>query len=218
MTILWQTKDCLAPWQYVGVRPNGDVSLCCFRNPIANLNDSDLPTILNSAAARSLRASLLSGALDSECKSCYSLPPTTPDALRAKVEDLVAKTAPPPSFDATTYVASNSDVNFEGLDPAQHFMQRGRLEGRPLSDQPEPVETLEYAFDTKRYLASRPDVAAAKVDPVQHFVDFGQFEEPLSGGLRRAKAPTPPLQEEPARLRHAPRRLLEAARRRLKKR
>jgi hypothetical protein len=126
------TRDCTDPWVYVEFRVDGGVSLCCVREPIGNIVQKDLAHILRSEHARSLRASLLSGKPDSICCGCGLRGVTSPADLQRKVRDLLALVAVPSGFDTVAYLAANPDVEASGLDPTQHFMDWGRLEGRAL--------------------------------------------------------------------------------------
>jgi glycosyltransferase involved in cell wall biosynthesis len=58
------------------------------------------------------------------------------------------------------------DVAGSGATPFQHFVERGREEGR----------TPHLLFDSKWYLEKNPDVAAAALEPFRHFVEFGISE------------------------------------------
>lgn len=69
-------------------------------------------------------------------------------------------------FDVEHYLQHNSDVRNAGLDPIEHYLRFGGLEGRnPSAD-----------FDGKWYLANNPDLLSAKVNPLLHFVKFGKEE------------------------------------------
>ena len=103
-------------------------------------------------------------------------------------------------FDASWYLEQYPDVLKSGLDPYEHYLLRGKSEGRhPAFD---PVWYLkEYqdvaacgmdprlhysmsgkgegrhpAFNRDWYLSQYPDVAEAGTDPVEHYFQFGKAE------------------------------------------
>lgn len=126
------TRDCLDPWVYVEFRVEGGVSLCCAREPIGNLAQQTLASILHSEEAIALRRNLLSGTPDTKCRQCGLRGVIDPSALQAKVKALRDSIVIPESFDPATYLESNPDVKAAGVDPKRHFLEWGRLEGRPL--------------------------------------------------------------------------------------
>lgn len=65
------TRRCFDPWTGVDVRAGGGVAPCCNRPPVARITEAPLREIRASAAFRALRASLLSGRLDDECRKCH---------------------------------------------------------------------------------------------------------------------------------------------------
>jgi glycosyltransferase involved in cell wall biosynthesis/predicted SAM-dependent methyltransferase len=69
-------------------------------------------------------------------------------------------------FDGTWYLANNPDVAVAGIDPSEHYLNFGWLEGR----EPSPI------FSGNAYLASNKDVADAKINPLLHFIEFGEAE------------------------------------------
>ena len=71
-----------------------------------------------------------------------------------------------PLFNGAYYLANNPDVAAAGVDPYQHFMFYGGLEGRS----PDPL------FDAAYYLSQNPDVAAAGLNPLTHFEQYGWRE------------------------------------------
>jgi GT2 family glycosyltransferase/ubiquinone/menaquinone biosynthesis C-methylase UbiE len=71
-----------------------------------------------------------------------------------------------PFFDAAWYLKTNPDVKATGMDPFEHFVQKGGLEGR----NPHPI------FDAKWYLAKNPDVLRAGLNPLDHFARHGWKE------------------------------------------
>lgn len=80
-----QTRDCLDPWELVFVRVDGTVALCCFAPHVGNLADAPLPEILDGAAARRVRETLLNGQLDDACRCCPARDWTTTTALAERV-------------------------------------------------------------------------------------------------------------------------------------
>jgi glycosyltransferase involved in cell wall biosynthesis/SAM-dependent methyltransferase len=83
-------------------------------------------------------------------------------------------------FDKNWYIARNPDV--VGLDPAEHYLRFGGLEGRcPGPD-----------FDGGRYLRDNPDVAASRQNPLVHYLRFGAAEgRPIHPGSDRIVSPGP---------------------------
>ena len=69
-------------------------------------------------------------------------------------------------FDAAYYRARYPDVAEAGVDPLDHYLQVGGLEGRV----PGPE------FDAAWYLAQYPDIAASKLNPLVHYIRFGAAE------------------------------------------
>jgi Iron-sulfur cluster-binding domain len=126
------TRDCLDPWVYVEVKADGGIGLCCVRPPIGNLTQHNLAHILHSEDARNLRRELLTGTPDRICRACGLRGVTNPSALQQKVAVLQESVVPPEAFDAASYLQANADVQATNIDPVQHFLEWGRLEGRPL--------------------------------------------------------------------------------------
>ncbi|WP_430423778.1 hypothetical protein [Phenylobacterium sp.] len=69
-------------------------------------------------------------------------------------------------FDAHYYLAVNPDVAQAGMDPLEHFLAAGWIEGRD----PNP------RFSVRDYLADNPDVAATGVHPFAHYLLAGRAE------------------------------------------
>lgn len=82
------TRDCVWPWNYVEVRTDSEVALCCIRPPVGNLEHSSLAEIMRNDESRELRANLLEGRLDSICQRCLLAPLTTPESLTERVRQL----------------------------------------------------------------------------------------------------------------------------------
>ncbi|MGP0080837.1 hypothetical protein, partial [Mycobacterium sp.] len=66
------------------------------------------------------------------CVNCRLRPPGTVESLRQKVAAFIDETAPPPEFEPEAYLAANPDVARAAIDPARHFSNFGRIEGRRL--------------------------------------------------------------------------------------
>ena len=69
-------------------------------------------------------------------------------------------------FDPDWYVAQYPDVASAGVDPVQHYMKAGYLEGR----NPNPH------FDSDWYVSAYPDVAEHGENPFVHYVFYGARE------------------------------------------
>ena len=69
-------------------------------------------------------------------------------------------------FDAAFYLAVNPDVAASGMDPLDHFMITGWLEGRDPG----------AGFSVRDYLDANPDVAAADLNPFAHYLVAGRAE------------------------------------------
>lgn len=80
------TKSCLDPWSFLMIKANGDVCLCCWTEPIGNINNAELDTIVSNFKAQQMRSSLLSGNLSEHCKRCTARNNTTTEKLNADVE------------------------------------------------------------------------------------------------------------------------------------
>lgn len=70
------------------------------------------------------------------------------------------------AFDAPYYTSTYADIASAGIDPYEHYLRYGWLEGRD----PSPT------FDTDAYLAANPDVAASGMNPFAHYTLFGMAE------------------------------------------
>ena len=71
-----------------------------------------------------------------------------------------------PLFDASWYLKRYRDVQRNGMDPVEHYLQHGALEKRD----PGP------AFSTAGYLTRYPDVLAAGTNPLIHYLRHGRWE------------------------------------------
>lgn len=126
------TRDCLDPWSYVELRVDGAVSLCCAREPIGNIAGQSLGAILRSEAAIRVRQDLLTGDLDEICRDCGLRGLISPSQLQKKVREHQESAWNPAEFDAAAYLKANPDIKAIAADPARHFLEWGRFEGRPL--------------------------------------------------------------------------------------
>ena len=130
------TRDCIDPWVYVEIEVDGGVSLSCVRKPVGkpvgNLANQPLASILHGNEARTLRHQLLSGELDTICRACGLRGTISPSNLQQKVKELYEAAAVPEEFDPGAYADANPDVREAKIDPTQHFLDWGRIEGRPL--------------------------------------------------------------------------------------
>lgn len=71
-----------------------------------------------------------------------------------------------PDFDAPYYLLTNQDVYAAGIDPLDHYVRCGRLEGR------RPARWFDPAFYRNAY----PDAAASGHDPFVHYILYGRAE------------------------------------------
>lgn len=86
-------------------------------------------------------------------------------------------------FDEKWYCEQYPDVKKSSIDPAEHYLKFGAIEGRNPSDR----------FDTYFYLCEYPDVAASGQNPLLHYIRYGQHEERL---------PAKPRKQLPAPIKH----------------
>ncbi|BEV11617.1 glycosyltransferase [Asticcacaulis sp. DW145] len=70
-------------------------------------------------------------------------------------------------FDADWYKNTYADVRESGIDPIEHYLMYGSIEGR----NPSPY------FDGNRYLDLHPDVKSENVNPLLHFLVHGMNEK-----------------------------------------
>lgn len=69
-------------------------------------------------------------------------------------------------FDAVWYRDAYEDVRLSGVDPVQHYMTFGYLEGRNPN----------AAFSTLGYMAANPDLANAGINAFLHYILHGAAE------------------------------------------
>lgn len=93
-----------------------------------------------------------------------------PDDYLLHMQRVVAESG---LFDPDYYSEHNPDVVEAGVNPLEHYVLHGGLEGRAPSE----------LFDSAWYLAQNPDVRQAGVNPLVHYVLHGGDEG------RRAQAP-----------------------------
>ncbi|MBU67205.1 MAG: hypothetical protein CL858_17380 [Cupriavidus sp.] len=92
----------------------------------------------------------------------------------------------PPDFDATWYLQRYRDVADAGNDPAAHFVDHGRFEGRFPNAQAEADHKLRDAVDATWYLQRYPDVAKAQIDAVEHYVLYGAAQNRFANAAEEA--------------------------------
>ncbi len=86
-------------------------------------------------------------------------------------------------FDADWYREKNADVAASGVDPAQHYLLYGGVEGRAAGPK----------FCSKAYLTAYPDVAESNQNPLIHYLKRGQAE---GRAITAAQAPVISLDQE----------------------
>jgi MoaA/NifB/PqqE/SkfB family radical SAM enzyme len=96
------TRDCLDPWNYIEFGTAGEIKPCCAHASIGDWTKQNPTEILNGTSIRQLRADLLNGAPDADCRSCRLRGVTTPQNLAAKVRELYQP--PEPVFVCDTNV------------------------------------------------------------------------------------------------------------------
>lgn len=80
------TKACLDPWSFLLIKADGHVCLCCWSEPIGNVNTAELDQIVTGLKAQHLRSSLLTGELPGCCRHCPARDETTTERLCEDVE------------------------------------------------------------------------------------------------------------------------------------
>lgn len=73
-------------------------------------------------------------------------------------------------FDKQWYIEQNPDIASSNMQPAEHYLKFGALEGRSPSPN----------FDTDFYITQNHDVAEAGHHPLLHFLRHGQLEQRLT--------------------------------------
>lgn len=92
----------------------------------------------------------------------HQLPATLPADMQT--DYLLAYTSG--LFDQAAYLSSNPDVAAANIDPLQHYLQHGGIEGRSCGK----------AFNSPAYLAHYPDVAQTGINPLLHYLRYGMAE------------------------------------------
>lgn len=69
-------------------------------------------------------------------------------------------------FDADLYLAENPDVKGSWVNPVDHFVKHGGIEGRRPG----------RGFESALYLHAYPDVKEASVNPLVHYIQYGLLE------------------------------------------
>jgi hypothetical protein len=82
------TRDCLDPWNYIEFGTAGEIKPCCAHASIGDWTKQNPTEILNGKSIRQLRADLLNGTPDADCRSCRLRGVTTPQNLATKVREL----------------------------------------------------------------------------------------------------------------------------------
>ncbi len=91
-------------------------------------------------------------------------------------------------IDREWYLRAYPDVAGSGADPAAHFVEVGKNEGRYPS--PETLrEEVSGVFDSAWYLVQNPDVAQAGMDPLEHYVLWGYAEGRAESPERTIRLP-----------------------------
>jgi GT2 family glycosyltransferase/glycosyltransferase involved in cell wall biosynthesis len=96
--------------------------------------------------------------------------------------------SPSPWFDVQHYLAQNKDVLRAGLEPIDHYLKHGGLEGRSPNPQ----------FDSAWYSRAHPEVAELRLNPLLHYIRLGRGQQlparRVNAGLDKQSAhPAAPL-------------------------
>jgi len=95
-----------------------------------------------------------------EGRDCTANRPITTDSV-SEVYAAISK-----EFDTQYYLTKYPDILRAGVDPVEHYIRHGWLEGRD----PTP------SFSTSYYLTSYQDIRDAKINPFYHFIAAGRLE------------------------------------------
>jgi glycosyltransferase involved in cell wall biosynthesis len=117
----------------------------------------------------------------------FSLPEVVPPAKASGSNAVDRSQFLPDGFDGAVYLGLNPDVAASGIDPATHYLNHGRSEGRRFSppDIPPAKDSgsnrvdpsqLPKRFDGAVYLKLNPDVAASGFDAATHYLSYGRWE------------------------------------------
>jgi len=69
-------------------------------------------------------------------------------------------------FDAKWYLSHNPDVKKSGLDPLEHYLLYGGIEGRDPSDK----------FSSQWYMDTYKDIKKVGINPLIHYLKYGKNE------------------------------------------
>ena len=118
--------------------------------------------------------------------------PHESDATHGSLHSMI-----PNDFDPQTYLALHKDVADSGMNPAEHFAQYGRIEGRAYKSPEHPTREWSSNYlqklhnlkpnlstnyirrcllDETAYYDIRPDVASTNICPIYHFIKHGYKE------------------------------------------
>lgn len=78
---------------------------------------------------------------------------------------------PNANFDTKLYVLMNPDVLLSGLDPLEHYLSIGRLQGRTIYSA--IGDTIVNGFDQEYYLLANPAVASSGMSAMDHYLTIG---------------------------------------------
>ena len=108
----------------------------------------------------------------------------------SKTEIGVHQTSERNAFDATWYISRYADVANARVNPLQHYLLYGRVEGRFANAYAETLSLFNGQFDRDWYASTYPEVAGAGVDLWTHFISHGAREGrfPNQGEAIKAKA------------------------------
>jgi hypothetical protein len=98
------------------IKADGNVCLCCWSEPIGNVNSADLDAIVSGLKAQHLRSSLLTGELLRCCSQCPARNATTTEKLCADVETYLNDTE-------KLYAVSQGKL-FLKPKPTKHWLKR----------------------------------------------------------------------------------------------
>ena len=77
---------CAAPWTANWISPTGSVTFCCkSRESLGNINNDNLPDILNSEPAKRVRREMLAGGKPAHCKICWGVEAASGNASHNRI-------------------------------------------------------------------------------------------------------------------------------------
>lgn len=136
------TRDCTDPWKKLYINADGDVSLCCWSNPVGNVQNTALEELRNGGAAMEMRGGLLSGNLPSACAACEVRAWTTAANLQDDVLELDKPEEQPLSFAARRRIREYLFEQQKILGERASLMQ----EQQDLSDQRQDILEYHHGF------------------------------------------------------------------------